>query len=65
VRVELTMADLQSAALATWLQPLDLELYLGALDNLQPRKPVTIGQVVTARLKVSKTLLALYRLLRV
>ena len=39
MRVELTMADLQSAALATWLQP---RVYL------QPRKPVTTGQVVTA-----------------
>lgn len=65
VRVELTMADLQSAALATWLQPLDLELCLAVHDNLQPRKPVTIGQVVTPRPVVGKTLLALYRLVGV
>ena len=53
VRVELTMADLQSAALATWLQP---PVYL------QPRKPVTTGQVGTVAPPLSWKLLALYRL---
>ena len=59
------MADLQSAALATWLQPLVLEVCLAVHDKLQPRKPVTVGQVVTPRLAVNKILLALYRLGRV